>query len=717
MLGTASVLYPADPRLADVDRAVSLIAEAADEAGVNVFRVSTGYDATDRRQCIIYAHLTVEDSPLLSRLPLVSGRMLTRQESAASASFLASSNPSTLAQVGRITNFGFGDSGSLMVRGFPALVEDLPAHGEYRIESTDERSRNSFVDSLNQRLSEWAGIPTEVELSDAPTTRFWAPDPGLSGLLTLLIAAVLLVYTFLSIYLISTRAKAITVLRLNGLSSSRVWVDEFGSVACSVTLVASAVCVALAATTPGAGAAYVGRQATSTVVAGLVGLVVSYIAYQVACRLSMTRSLKGGIDRRPSYVLNAVAQVLIIAYVALLGANLLSQVGQLSSERARVEGWQPVRNYALFYPTKNGYDQAELVNGRAGPLAAQTLSLYETLNSAGALYVDASSYVDAANSPYPPTVTVNPNYLRQYPLIDAAGQQIIVEEGEEAWVVLVPEKYRGQEVAITKYFQAQRTGAGGFEAVSISEQRFFGYEPPSRFSSQPIELRWIANGQDLFSFDWDVNPTEGNVIADPIVQVLTVHNSLGVDRLNMITGTGADALKVVVDDMDPETTMAALRPTLSALQLDDNLTSLRSVPDVIDVRVRALGEEIRTQMTALLVSLMLAAGIGIQNAVIAFDFFGRTVANRRVFGYGFWAAHSEIFLLTGGIVGAQCVLALVLLLSPIGRALPLTAGSGLVSQTELSVGCIAVATTVLIATAAAAKLHERGAISSILNGK
>lgn len=218
-------------------------------------------------------------------------------------------------------------------------------------------------------------------------------------------------------------------------------------------------------------------------------------------------------------------------------------------------------------------DEAEFESGGHETEIAQAGGLYEELNAQGALYVDASAF----ESPRPYVagfpqhiMTVNPNFLSASNIQDADGRPISISEIEERWVVLVPSMYASYESAIRSYFEEYRAAS-----APRSQSEVLGLEVPPHLSDQDVELKWIADGTRVFSFNPEVRPNDDHYVENPIIEVVTMRNSYEIDRMNVVTGDYGAAMKVVSLE-DPSVTYQRLVPILERLRLDDNLTGLVS---------------------------------------------------------------------------------------------------------------------------------------------
>ncbi|MFB9733236.1 hypothetical protein [Ornithinimicrobium kibberense] len=87
---------------------------------------------------------------------------------------------------------------------------------------------------------------------------------------------------------------------------------------------------------------------------------------------------------------------------------------------------------------------------------------------------------------------------------------------------------------------------------------------------------WLAEGSKAFSHDARVAPHADHVVDRPIIEVVTMRNSLEIDRMNTVTGNVNAPLKVPLRGSAAET-YDALEAVLESLELDDNLVAIADV--------------------------------------------------------------------------------------------------------------------------------------------
>jgi hypothetical protein len=357
----------------------------------------------------------------------------------------------------------------------------------------------------------------------------------------------------------------------------------------------------------------------------------------------------------------AVVKAVCGAVLAVLAVLVWQQFTDLDEQRELMGPWEKVQGYAIFYPRLVGDDQQELETGGNASSVAEARDLYPVLDKAGALFVDAANYEPGlppdptGRWPVPP-IRVNTNYLAQYPILDEARKPIHIDDGEQAWVVAVPEQFKARVTQIRELLRETRTGTGEITGAVQAEERITGNRPPERFAHQDVRIVWTASGQGVFSFDPEVGPGHGNLVTDPIVEIMTPANSLTVDRLNSITGGMNTGLKVRVGD-DPAAVLSGLAPKLKELKLDDNLEHLVSVHEAMATQVNDVRSSL-TQVTAVVgTALLVIVVLNATIVIIGSDRLRRRLTVRRLHGIGFTRSYRELLLALGGTWLGQTVLA------------------------------------------------------------
>jgi hypothetical protein len=283
-------------------------------------------------------------------------------------------------------------------------------------------------------------------------------------------------------------------------------------------------------------------------------------------------------------------------------------------------------------------------------------------------------------------------------------------------VVLVPESYRDRSDQILTHFTATRTGGPNRQAVAQAEKAVFGRDVPPALHGQKVRIIWTADNQGIFSFNPAVSPTDGNVVTDPIIQVMTLANSAGIDRSNMITGAAGTGLKIKLTNAGTADTQAELSPLLKDLKLDDNLLHLVTMNEYALGQIEYLQQGIRNIAVTAAGLLLTMLALAFQCLTLTFERFSRRIVVRRLFGLPFVRRYREFLLVFTLVWGIQ--LAGALLLNAAGISPFATATS---SGTASSPVVLATAGTVLalelVFSAIALALIENKRTSDVLKGE
>jgi len=367
------------------------------------------------------------------------------------------------------------------------------------------------------------------------------------------------------------------------------------------------------------------------------------------------RSLAGN----SSLILAVVARVVCGVVLVLMAVMAWNGMRDVKQRQTLISDWAKTDEYAVFFPLHNGDDASRIMAGDNTIWITVARDLYPVLDEAGAIYIETSNYRPLAfdlnapvNAGLPvPPIYVNTNFIERYPILDEYGHRIEISREEKAWIVAVPQQYKAEEAGIMAFYKSDRV-----DYAVNDQERIVGDPVPDWFRDQEVRIVWMASGQEVFSFNSAVNPQGGNIIIDPIVQIMTPANSLTFDRLNSVTGGIDTALKVRVDG-DPAGVMRSLTPLLKELQLDDNLRQLVTPNQARLKELNHLNTANRWLMVAAGLAFVVMLGLSVSTVSIYSDRRRRTLTIRRLHGLSFGRTYRELLLLLSAI---WCVQALLL---------------------------------------------------------
>lgn len=360
----------------------------------------------------------------------------------------------------------------------------------------------------------------------------------------------------------------------------------------------------------------------------------------------------------------------ILTVVLLLGWSTLID---LNEKQATLSSWDGTDKYAVFYPLMVGEDQAELETGGHESAIATARDLVPRLEEMGALFIDAAGYEPGA-FPYPhlpaAPIRVNLNYLAEYPLVDEHGDPINIATDETAWIVAVPMQFKPHEQQIREVIQTSRTGGTEIDGAIQGQRAMLGEPVPDELLEQSVQIIWTQMGQEVFSFNSTVNPESGNIILDPIIEIMTPSNSLTVDRLNAITGELNTALKVYIEDNSSQT-LHFLTPLLTELGLSDNLQYLITPNESMIEQITRIESIIRWTIVAAIATILIMLVFTASFVSILCDRFRRRIIVRRLHGLNTWHAYAEVIrsvAVTTALVGIFSVVVFLIQPGPLFAA-------------------------------------------------
>ncbi|MCL1790089.1 MAG: hypothetical protein FWG40_01825 [Peptococcaceae bacterium] len=275
------------------------------------------------------------------------------------------------------------------------------------------------------------------------------------------------------------------------------------------------------------------------------------------------------------------------------------------SDRTLYEDWEQTHDLFILPDIDPSY------LGKSYASARQ--SSYHPLNKNGSILADFIQFTPESGSPgrtYP-VATVNPNYLKAFPLRDTNGNIVWVEEDSDDKILLVPEKYRGEESQIRSYFAV---------------------------GTQNVNLIWLQNDQPSFTFSLLIYPDTGNTVSNIILNVLTEENGQE-DDYDVIFGNG-NPLKIKSVCVDPE---GELRKMLADNKIDDNVGRIISVYNYTADEVRRSTEMAALTLFVLAVLIPVLIMIVVQSVDNAMTLYKRLIGIQTFLGRSFWPKYKLYF--------------------------------------------------------------------------
>lgn len=640
-------MIPEDEKLNHAEDVYSLLQTVASHAQVNVFRGAQYFRPDERIEHIKYIMLSA-DTQFYNQIELVEGRMLTENETAHSDLFVTTVETMEENQVGRIRSFQANEP--VTIQSLQASYDHLPVHGRYFVEVSSDQQLQHFLQELSEELNTYVTKTTEGEnrrytVADLqPKEAFIEPRDDFflmtnaSDLQTTQ-TVVFALTALLFIYYMFNQSKKMGILKMHGISKRRMWWLIAGK---QITILAvlfafGCVIIAVMLSFP---ETFIENCLVQLGIAYSVLLVLSLVCYGLISTIRVNEAIKNKKQTKAIYLLNVTVKVFLGVMIILLSLETFGNYALLQAEKRQflskgenVRSWPGIENYGVInaylgYTTAYNTDEIEQDLSRSDEALAE---LYVPFNRQGALYVDATEFEQdflQVNDTFEGifSMTVNPNFLQQYPIYDDQGKAVHISEDTKDWIVLVPEQYKHEEEEIRQYYEDR-------------EMRDYYLTVDD---GQRLQIIWTKQGQQIFSMNPDVFPEENNDITDPVIHVKTESNHLFTYRGGILGAGLNDPLKVKLINGDPLVTYEKFKDEFERFDLHSN-TTIMTIPQFISQRLDELERDLTSERFVLVGMIGLFTLLSVQNVIIYFHRHAKKLVIRRLFGIRFLKAYAPVF--------------------------------------------------------------------------
>ncbi|ENQ3080656.1 DUF1430 domain-containing protein [Bacillus cereus] len=614
-----------------------ILLDAAKESHTNIFRTNVTYHKDEQAEILKYVLLTTETA-YFKQMQLSSGDVLKPKDTFEGNAFLSTVHTKDTNQKGIIKDFG--DNHTITIKPLQTSYEHLPMAGRYVVEGVDDKSYDAFLKLFSKKLNQHFKPKQYIVADDFKRNlsnneeAFGSPINSLSYI-QYIVFTVLLCFL---IYYVFNEAKRIGVIKMHGVSNVRLWFIVIGRTIASMFVLSLGISLLAAAFVKNVTSGFIYTIVFDQCKTYLTITVLSFVSYFYISKIKVNQIIKNRKDTKGIFVLNSLLKVTCSIIFVLLGTSMLGQYITVKDKQENLKNWEKNKDYGVFYPLSVGNDEEQ--QGMDKVESSINGDLYPILNKMGAILINSKGYEETSkDNKGIQSVTVNNNYLREFPLYDIHNKLVEVSEDTERWILLVPEKYQNREKEIFRLFEEWRK-----PAIEYEEKRTHR-EVPNHLRNRQIEIIWIKNNQEIFSFNPDVYKSNHNKIKDEIIEVMTEKNSFVGER-DLILGGGAnDPLKIKLIDRDAGLTYKALEPELKKLGLEDNLKYLVTVDQYILKDIYDLQKTMKMLLTVtsgLIVGILFLVT---QNMIIYFNKNQQKIVVHRLFGVSFFRTYRGYMLL------------------------------------------------------------------------
>ncbi|KKZ92984.1 hypothetical protein B4147_2220 [Bacillus wiedmannii] len=617
-----------------------ILLEAAKESHTNIFRTNVAYHEDEHVEILKYVLLTTE-TIYFKQFQLSGGDVLKPKDTFQGNAFLSTVHTKDTKQKGVIKDFG--DNHVITIKPLQTSYEHLPMAGRYVVEGVDDKSYDAFLKLFSKKLNQHFKPKQYIVADDFKrnlSNNEEALDSPINSLSYIQYMVFIVLLCFL-IYYVFNEAKRIGVIKMHGVSNLRLWFIVIGRTIASMFVLSIGISVLATAFVKNVTSGFIYTIMFDQCKTYLIITILSLVSYFYISKIKVNQMIKNRKDTKGIFVFNTLLKVTCSIIFVLLGTSILEQYITVKEKQVNLKNWEKNKDYGVFYPLSVGNDEEQ--QGMHKTASSINGDLYPILNKMGAVLIDSKEYEEielSRNKDYKGiwSVTVNNNYLREFPLYDIHNQRVKVSEDTENWILLVPEKYQNREKEILRFFEERRK-----PAIEYEEKRMHR-EVPNHLRNRKIDIIWIKNNQEIFSFNPDVYKSDNNKIRDEIIEVMTEKNSFVGER-DLILGGGAnDPLKIKLIKRDAGLTYKTLEPELKRLGLDDNLRYLVTVDQYISKDIYNLQKTMKILLTVtsgLIVGILFLVA---QNIIVYFNKNQQKIVVHRLFGVDFFRTYKGYML-------------------------------------------------------------------------
>lgn len=628
-----------------------LLEASAQELGVNVFRTSQiGADE------INHFALVTGETAFWDGLKLRSGKFL----GASDHEFLSTVATGEESQVGQLAHFG--NVAQVNVLPLARAYDVLLFSGRYYAELPDGVSLEQFLEVFVQRVNAFYESNVGPLVDPFTVNEFLVEDVqnfASFGLGFLPFIGLLAIVTVIAgVYFAASQGKKISILKLNGLKTMTVWWLVLGRLVVFSMLMISVSILAIALMVSFHFQRFEWFQHVifQQTLIFFAAVLLSFGVVPMIKRISIGQGIKNKNSTRFVFILNTLIKLGLATFVIGSGLWVWEQFQTIRQQERQLASWSMSEDYGTLFPFFGSAGR-----GRDYEIEMETAmfeGLFPLLEEMGSLLVNTSSYeawdlevngmrggsinrftvIDGWRQ-----MQVNPNYLRAFPLKDIGGNVIGIDDEEERVIVLIPEHYRGYEQEIIASINETRQSRINWSEI------YFDRPISDVLRDAETYVIWMPSHQQVFSFNPEVMPDRGNYLVDPIIQVMTRGNAVGVELVSMARGGGArDPWKVRLLDGDARLTYEQMLPYLQAFGLDDNFPGLVTINEAMLETISQLRMFMNFALWALAVMFVIFTALSLQNTVLFFRQYRQKFVIERVFGTSFWRTYKRYFMYLGG---------------------------------------------------------------------
>lgn len=508
------------------------------------------------------------------------------------------------------------------------VSDQKTADGTYSVELEKPEDKREMVQALASELNLSKEDLTKQKGSTVQNDSFFIVASVLLAVICLFLFAL-----FTSHYIIQ-HFKFYGTCKLLGYSNSTVWKSIFLPILFTqlfiTCLVAAVFCRRI-------------YQQELMLIAGFglataaVTFLISLIFYHTLQSYTISNLIKNKKPTKVFLVVNHSVRFVLLTAVCVFSFTCAAGISSLTQTYLTLQNWDQYGDkFAVFNSKLTSRDQSELQQNIM-TLEKKYIKFYSLANQKGAVYTQADridpfetlpdfdkTKIPAGFNPY--LLTVNPNYLKEFPLRDCSGKLVSVSENETKGIYILPDTYQSKAEEIKNIFSAiRKRDIKGSNGVSGVQEKL----------NTDITLFYYPAGLRVFSFDTNVESQSKYEISDCVFSVMTEKNASSFEKSDLNGHEVNSHLKIPIQNADAGKTFQEYKPLLASCGLQNNMTALNSIKSVFENQINQSRNGLRIYLVISLLLIALTCWISFETIRILIESKSKKLSTMKALGYKF----------------------------------------------------------------------------------
>lgn len=590
----------------DKEEIYALLDSALKKYSGNLYCLGVGEDDTYTKYVLSY------NTKPFDTLPLKKGHFFKKSDNAGEK-YLSTDNLNDKNCIGVINTFGRGVSYRIKTLKSYFDNNSDPLNKTYTIDFKDANSFNSFKEEINN-----CGIAVTVSNNEPMTSMGETPSFFYFAIIATVVLSLVILYDLI------LSSKKIGIEKMMGFDSLTIWRSRaMPIIATEILIFVLFTCISSLILLDDFNILVIGFLKKLFIyyfVIIAITLVMISIPFVYIGYISIDTAIKNRKPLKAILQFNNFIKILVNCVFIVIIISLISQVNSIwNLKNDKYNNWEKIKNYA--YISSWRIDNDSCWSGETQEDYDKFKQLYCEINKNGGIYADFEYFSPKYEKEFNETdfiprmsVSVNPNYLKTFPVKDENEKNISVSENETAVVVLVPLKYKKYESDIMEYYSSDFAPSGD------------------------VKIIWTQNNQSCFTMLVDTAIDNYNMIRDPILWVLTENNA---ENSYYAISAERDFKIPVKDHKDSQPEIDAIYE--SFFDKNDVAFISSSVYQAVEDGISESNNKITVCLVLIVIITLTEISVILQNIITYIEYYKKTLAIKKFMGYRFASIYMGFF--------------------------------------------------------------------------